>query len=79
MSDLSGRRGRVTGTESIGGERTVVHAEVPETELVRYAVDLRSLSAGTGKFTRSYLRHDPMPEHEAAKAIKAFEDAKQNS
>src|SRR5262249_28012152 len=69
MSDLSGRRGRVTGTESIGGERTVVHAEVPETELVRYAVDLRSLSAGTGRFTRGYLRHDPMPEHEAAKAI----------
>jgi elongation factor G len=79
MSDLSGRRGRVTGTESIGGERTVVNAEVPETELVRYAVDLRSLSAGTGKFTRRYLRHDPMPEHEAAKAIKAFEEAKQAS
>ena len=79
MSDLSGRRGRVTGTESIGGERTVVNAEVPETELVRYAVDLRSLSAGTGKFTRQYLRHDPMPEHEAAKAIKAFEEAKQAS
>ena len=79
MSDLSGRRGRVTGTESIGGERTVVNAEVPETELVRYAVDLRSLSAGTGKFTRHYLRHDPMPEHEAAKAIKAFEEAKQAS
>jgi elongation factor G len=79
MSDLSGRRGRVTGTESIGGERTVVNAEVPETELVRYAVDLRSLSAGTGKFTRAYLRHDPMPEHEAAKAIKAFEEARQAS
>jgi elongation factor G len=76
MSDLSGRRGRVTGTESIAGERTVVNAEVPETELVRYAVDLRSLSAGTGRFTREYLRHDPMPEHEAAKAIKAFEEAR---
>ena len=76
MSDLSGRRGRVTGTESIAGERTVVNAEVPETELVRYAVDLRSLSAGTGRFTRTYLRHDPMPEHEAAKAIKAYEDSR---
>jgi elongation factor G len=78
MSDLSGRRGRVTGTESIAGERTVVNAEVPEAELVRYAVDLRSLSAGTGKFSREYLRHDPMPEHEAAKAIKAFEEARQS-
>jgi elongation factor G len=71
MSDLSGRRGRVTGTESVGGERSVVSAEVPEVELVRYSVDLRSLTAGTGRFTRRYLRHDPMPEHEAQKAIAA--------
>jgi len=71
MSDLSGRRGRVTGTESIGGERSRVNAEVPEIELVRYATDLRALSAGTGRFTRGYLRHDPMPEHEAQKALTA--------
>jgi elongation factor G len=69
MSDLSGRRGRVTGTESIGAERSVVNAEVPEIELLRYAVDLRSITAGTGRFTRRYLRHDPMPEHEARKAM----------
>jgi elongation factor G len=71
MSDLSGRRGRVTGTESVGGERSRVNAEVPEIELVRYAVDLRALSAGTGRFTRSYLRHDPMPDYEAQKALAA--------
>ena len=71
MSDLSGRRGRVTGTSSIGGDRSEIGAEVPEVELLRYAVDLRSLTAGTGRFTRQYLRHDPMPEHEAQKAIAA--------
>ena len=71
MSDLSGRRGRVTGTTSIGGDRSEIGAEVPEVELLRYAVDLRSLTAGTGRFTRSYLRHDPMPDHEAQKAIAA--------
>jgi elongation factor G len=74
MSDLSGRRGRVTGTESVGGERSVVSAEVPEIELLRYAVDLRSITAGTGRFTRRYLRHDPMPEHEARKAIATAQD-----
>jgi elongation factor G len=74
MSDLSGRRGRVTGTESVGGERSLVSAEVPEIELVRYAVDLRSLTAGTGRFTRRYVRHDPMPEHEARRAIEAAAD-----
>jgi elongation factor G len=71
MSDLSGRRGRVTGTESVGNERSVVNAEVPEIELLRYAVDLRSITAGTGRFNRRYLRHDPMPEHEARKVAAA--------
>ena len=67
MSDLSGRRGRVIGTEPVGAGRTLVKAEVPEIEITRYAIDLRSLSHGTGSFTRSYLRHEPMPPHLAAK------------
>ncbi|MFF3310607.1 elongation factor G-like protein EF-G2 [Streptomyces sp. NPDC002952] len=61
MSDLSGRRGRVVGTEQAGGGRTVVRAEVPEIEIGRYAVDLRSLSHGTARFGRHYARHEPMP------------------
>jgi elongation factor G len=69
LSDLAGRRGRVTGTESVGGERSTVSAEVPEQELLRYAVDLRAITAGTGRFTRRYLRHDPMPDHEARKVL----------
>lgn len=47
MSDLSGRRGRVIGTEQSGTGRTLVRAEVPELEIGRYAVDLRSLSHGS--------------------------------
>jgi elongation factor G len=70
MSDLSGRRGRVSGTAPVGsGGRTLVRAEVPETEVVRYAIDLRSLSHGTGSFTRSYLRHEPMPANLAQKVL----------
>ncbi|MDT4939218.1 MAG: elongation factor [Pseudonocardiales bacterium] len=66
LSDLSGRRGRVTGTEPdpsapAGMERSVIHAEVPEAELPRYTITLRSLTAGSGRFTRSYLRHDVVP------------------
>ncbi|MGN6242693.1 MAG: elongation factor G-like protein EF-G2 [Motilibacteraceae bacterium] len=67
MSDLSGRRGRVTGTEPVGTGRTLVKAEVPELEVTRYAVDLRSLSHGTATFTRTYVRHEPMPNQLAAK------------
>ncbi|MFF4397663.1 elongation factor G-like protein EF-G2 [Streptomyces sp. NPDC001480] len=61
MSDLSGRRGRVVGTEQVGTGRTLVRAEVPEIEIGRYAVDLRSLSHGTARFSRAYARHEPMP------------------
>ncbi|MET7621121.1 elongation factor G-like protein EF-G2 [Streptomyces sp. NPDC005408] len=67
MSDLSGRRGRVVGTEQAGGSRTLVRAEVPEIEIGRYAVDLRSISHGTGQFSRSYARHEAMPPQHADK------------
>jgi elongation factor G len=67
MSDLSGRRGRLLGTDNVGENRTVVRAEVPEVELTRYAIDLRSLSHGAGSFTRSFTRYEPMPESAAAR------------
>ncbi|MEZ7007245.1 elongation factor G-like protein EF-G2 [Streptomyces sp. AD55] len=61
LGDLSGRRGRVLGTEQTGGGRTLVRAEAPETEIGRYAVVLRSLSHGTARFGRRYARHEPVP------------------
>jgi elongation factor G len=67
MGDLSGRRGRVLGTDTAGGERTAVKAEVPQMELTRYAIDLRSLSHGAASFTRSFIRYEPMPESAAAR------------
>ncbi|MDQ1673975.1 MAG: elongation factor [Frankiaceae bacterium] len=68
LSDLAARRGRIVGTEPIGtGGRTLIRAEVPEIEVVRYAVDLRSISHASGTFARHYLRHEPMPNALAAK------------
>jgi elongation factor G len=71
LGDLSGRRGRVLGTEPASNGRTLVRAEVPATGLARYPVELRSLSHGTGQFTRAYLRHEAMPASLAAKVIEA--------
>ena len=71
MSDLSSRRGRVLGTEPVAGGRTLVKAEIPELEIIRYAIDLRSMSHGTGSFTRSYLRYEPLPSHLAEKVAAA--------
>jgi len=71
MSDLSSRRGRVLGTEPVPGGRTLVKAEIPELEITRYAIDLRSMSHGTGSFARSYLRYEPLPAHLADKVAAA--------
>jgi elongation factor G len=62
LADLRGRRGQVHGTEpgEVSGY-TVIHAEVPQHELSRYPIDLRSVSHGTGTFTRSFVRYDYMP------------------
>ncbi|HTT50742.1 MAG TPA: elongation factor G-like protein EF-G2 [Streptosporangiaceae bacterium] len=76
MSDLSSRRGRVLGTEPVGaGGRTLVKAEVPQLEITRYAIDLRSMSHGTGSFSRRYLRYEPLPSHLADKVAAAAEDS----
>ncbi len=66
MADLRGRRGHVVGTEP-GEDQgwTLVRCEVPASELSRYPIDLRSVSHGTGSFTRTALRHDLLPADQA--------------
>lgn len=67
MSDLSGRRGRVSGSEPASSGRTQIRADVPQLELTRYAIELRSLSHGTATFTREFAGHEPMPAQLAKK------------
>jgi elongation factor G len=62
MSDLSARRGRLVDTGTVADGRCTVRAHVPQRELVRYAIDLRSATHGTGTFTRAFVRYEPMPE-----------------
>ncbi|WP_345475087.1 elongation factor G-like protein EF-G2 [Actinoallomurus oryzae] len=69
MSDLSSRRGRVLGSETVAGGRSLIKAEVPQLEITRYAIDLRSMSHGTGTFSRTFLRYEPLPSQLADKMI----------
>lgn len=62
MSDLTSRRGRVTGTQSSDHGRTLVSAEVPVRELATYAIRLRSLTHGTATLTRTFARFEAAPE-----------------
>lgn len=62
LSDISGRRGRVTGTQPADATgRSRVIGDVPDLELVTYSTTLRSLSHGTGRFSRTAKGYEPMP------------------
>jgi elongation factor G len=61
MGDLNARRGRVLGTSSDGNGTAHVEAEVPTSELLRYAIDLRSLTGGRGSFSVRHDHYDPVP------------------
>ncbi len=61
LADLQSRRVRVNGTESAEDGHTAVIADVPRSEIIRYAVDLRSVSHGTGSFTREPAGYEEMP------------------
>ena len=63
MGDLNARRGRVQGTETGNDGESVVIAMVPTSEVGRYAVDLRSLTGGRGRFTVRHDHYDVLPGH----------------
>ncbi len=69
MGDLSSRRGRPQGTEPAGAGMTEVKAEVPMSEMLAYAPDLRSITGGQGEFTMEFLRYEEVPAHLAGKVV----------
>ncbi len=79
LGDLSSRRGRVVGTDPVGTGRTLVRANVPEAEVVRYAIDLRSMTKGKGSFARHFSHYEELPPHMAAKVIEEAKAAREAS
>jgi elongation factor G len=61
MGDLNARRGRVQGTESATNNEQTIIAMVPTSELLRYAIDLRSISGGRGRFVARHDHYDAVP------------------
>ena len=70
MTDLSGRRGQVLGSDSVE-HKAVVRALVPQSELTRYAIDLRGIGHGSGTFTRSFHGYELLPSNLVEKFAKA--------
>lgn len=69
MGDISKRRGRISESSQEGG-LTVVAAEVPLSEITKYATDLRGMTRGQGKFSTEFVRYEEVPPQIADKIIK---------
>ncbi len=68
LSDLNGRRARVQGMEQRGG-KSLVTAQVPLAEMLRYATDLRSLTQGYGVYRMEFSHYEQVPSHLAEAII----------
>jgi elongation factor G len=59
LSDLSSRRGRVLGQEPIGSLQET-RAQVPQAEMLRYSIDLKSMTSGTASFEMTFSHYAPI-------------------
>jgi len=77
MGDLSSRRGRIAGTDSLPGGISQIQAMVPEAEIGRYVMDLRSMTGGRGTFDARFDHYDVLPSHLVEKVAAAADEAKE--
>jgi elongation factor G len=71
MGDMNKRRGRILGMEPVGDGTQRVIAEAPQAELLKYAIDLRSMTQARGSFIMRFERYDEMPQHLSQKIIES--------
>lgn len=72
MSDMNKKRGRILGMEP-AGKMQLIRAQVPQSEVFRYGIDLRSITQGRGTFTTEFATYEEVP---AAIQEKVIEEAK---
>lgn len=77
MGDMNTKRGRIMGMEK-QGKRQLIHAQAPLTEMHRYAIDLKSITQGRGKFTMKFARYEEVPGNIAEKIIDKAKAEKEN-
>jgi elongation factor G len=79
MGDLNSKRGKIQGMEQIGGGKQRINALVPQAEVARYVIDLRSMTGGRGAFTMSASHYEEMPSHLADKVIAEYHKAREEA
>jgi len=77
IGDLNAKRGRILGMDSEGGLQ-MVRAQVPMAEMLRYSIDLRSITGGRGTFSMEFSHYEEVPSHIASKIIEASKEEKKD-
>lgn len=62
IADLNGKRGRIQGMEPVDEGQGVIKAQVPMSEMFKYAIDLRSITQGRGCFDLNFSHYDEVPQ-----------------
>ena len=70
--DLSSKRGRVGGAESLAGGYVAIAGKAPLSELTRYQTELKSVTGGAGSFTMGFSHYDPVPRPIQEKLMAEF-------
>jgi len=73
VGDLNTRRGQMSGLEQTTAGKTRVNATVPLATMGRYALDLRSITKGRGRFGTSFSHYEELPAHESDALVKAYQ------
>jgi elongation factor G len=79
MGDLNAKRGKIQGMDQIGGGKQVINALVPQGEVARYVIDLRSMTGGRGAFSMTFSHYEEMPQHLAQKVIDGYQQAREEA
>jgi len=79
MGDLNAKRGKIQGMDQLGGGKQVINALVPQGEVARYVIDLRSMTGGRGAFSMTFSHYEEMPQHLAQKVIDEYQQAREEA
>lgn len=77
MGDLNSKRGKIAGMEQSGPGKQRIRAQVPQAEVARYSIDLRSMTGGRGSFSMHFSHYEEVPAHLAQKIIDEAQAAKE--
>ena len=78
IGDINGKRGQITGMIPEAGS-TIIEADVPHAEVLRYSTELRSMTQGRASYTMEFSRYEGVPPDISLKVLETAQRAKEEA